>query len=880
MHKPRLILVVDDTPADALLLSKSLAQSGYAILTARNGRDAIRTAVETLPDLIFLDMTMPEMDGIATCCELKGNTATGQIPIIFVTAHADSERIVKAFAAGGSDYVTKPIRTNEILARLSVQLRLREAEESLVLRNKELESLTKQLAETNETLARQSRIDELTNVLNRRGWDEAAQIEHERALRYGRPYSILMLDVDSFKSFNDSLGHAKGDRCLRQIAEVTAGSCRTTDLVGRYGGEEFVVLATETSAEAGVRLAERIRQSVWSLSIRHPGSPAGRVTISLGVAGGPEGSLRELLRSADECLYRAKNGGRNLVYGRHAAMLAPVRPGDSAAGPVFERRSITQRQCAPKILVVEDDRANRMVYRGCLEKEGYGIIEVENGEAAIKAVVEHRPDLILMDVMMPVMDGIECTRRLKADPEWRDLPIIIVSARDDTDSALAGLEAGAEDYLTNPVRTMELVARVRSMILLTTERRDLLRSYELRAEQIRFLTVLVDFCREIGNASTPDEVFGCLVATVGEITCSRRVWFMSPDSGRKYLTVARSLGMDEQLARTVKVPVGEGVAGQVFATREAILVNAPRQDDSDGASSAPEPYLSVPFLATPIKNSRHIFGVLNVTDRVEKRPFESRELEYVELVAGIAASVLHTIRNRQARDDARDLVVSALAGLAEHRDSDTGRHVERVTQYSCILAETLRHTDRFSGTINDGFIRHLTQAVPLHDIGKVAIPDRILLKPGKLTLDEMAVMRMHVEIGADTLRPLIAKIPDADSLKMALDVIRAHHEWFDGSGYPQGLKAEAIPLSARIVAVADVYDALTTSRVYKAAISIDDAEQIILQSSGKQFDPVIVEAFVKSRGEFQAVAHRLADGKVDEQPPARPELADVAHAIA
>jgi putative two-component system response regulator len=251
--------------------------------------------------------------------------------------------------------------------------------------------------------------------------------------------------------------------------------------------------------------------------------------------------------------------------------------------------------------------------------------------------------------------------------------------------------------------------------------------------------------------------------------------------------------------------------------------------------------------------------VLNVSDRVGQGPFELRELEYVELIAGIAASAMRTIRNREARDDARDLVISALARLAEHRDSDTGRHVERVTQYSCILAESLRSAGKFTQTVDDDFIRNLSRAVPLHDIGKVAIPDRILLKPSALSLNEMAVMRRHVEIGADTLRPLIAKVPDADSLRMALDIIRAHHEWYDGAGYPEGLKGESIPLCARIVAVADVFDALTRDRVYKNAVSFDDARSIILGSSGRQFDPVVIEAFIASGERFRELAVQLCD---------------------
>jgi len=867
-----LILIVDDSRSDALLLSRSLEKAGYGTLTAHSGAEAVQLARDRVPDLILLDMTMPAMDGVATCAELKRDAATESIPIVFVTAHSDGDHVVKAFSAGGSDYVTKPIRIDEILARMSVQLRLREAERGLLERNTQLETLAAQLAEMNETLCRQSRMDGLTNLLNRRAFDEAAYVEHDRAQRYGRPYCLLMIDVDYFKAFNDSLGHPAGDRCLQQIADALARACRTTDVVARYGGEEFVVLAPETSSDGGARLAERIRLSVWGLSIRHPGSPAGRCTVSIGVAGSQEGDLQQVLLAADSFLYRAKHGGRNLVFSRQTAVLVPLRPDRPTEDSVRQAGPDANDKHAPLILVVEDNRANRVVYRRSLESEGYRIEEAEHGEAALAAIASEPPDLILMDVMMPVMDGIECTRRLKADPEHRDIPVIIVSARDDPGSVLAGLDAGAEEYLTKPVRSTELIARVRSMIRLTSERRDLLRSYALRAEQIRFLTLLVDFCRQVGDASSVNDVLDHLITTVSEITCSRRVSVMLPDAERRSLMVAREIGMDDPSAENAIVPIGEGIAGQVFVTREAIVVNGamPTRDERDpsrpgapgsaGDGAQAQPYVSVPLMVTPIGTAAQIVGVLNVTDRVGRRPFEDSELEYVELVGGIAASALHMIRNRHARDVARDLIINALARLAEHRDSDTGQHVERVTQYSCILAEALRRKGQFTDTIDDAFVHNLTLAVPLHDIGKVAIPDRILLKPGKLSLDEMQIMRTHVDIGAQTLQPVLADVPDADSLRMALDIIRGHHEWYDGSGYPLGLTADAIPLPARIVALADVYDALTRDRVYKRAVAVEEAARMIVEASGTQFDPAIVEAFVASKDAFRDLAARMADG--------------------
>lgn len=858
MHKPPLILVVDDTPTDALLLNKALSKAGFQMLVAHDGIKAVEMAVESTPDLILLDMTMPGRDGLETCRVLKAQPSTAAIPVIFVTAHSDSEHVVHAFAAGGFDYVTKPIRIDEVLARISVQLQLREAEQNLAERNVQLESLSQQLAETNEELARQTRVDSLTALLNRRAWDEAARLEYERSMRHNHVFSVLMLDVDFFKAFNDSQGHQAGDDCLRRIAQGIASACRTTDLVGRYGGEEFIVLAPETLSPAAALLAERIRQTIWGIAIAHPASPAGRVTVSIGVAVSDQGPLHEVLRRADAALYTAKKCGRNLVYNSDGVIL-PTLPGAPQNGPEASSGGEGISRSVPSVLIVEDNPSNRMVYRACLAKEEYRVTEAENGEAALIAVAQDPPTVIIMDIMMPVMDGLECTKRLKADPQTRDIPVIIVSARNDAKDVLAGLDAGADEYLTKPIRTTELVVRVRSMVRWGRERQDLLRSYRIRAEQIRILSLLVDLCRTVGQAVTFDEVLGHTLEAVAQVTASRRVSIMLPDSDRKFLTVAKCKGLEPEVAAKVRVPIGTAIAGKVFESRQPIIVNTEEETARYGHSYESDFFVSVPLLSAPLGTSGEIIGVLNVTERIGGCPFETRELEYVDLVANIVGSAIQAMRNREARDSARDMIVVSLAKLAEHRDIDTARHVDRVTQYSRILAETLQKQERFRNQIDDQFIHDLTQAVPLHDIGKVAIPDSILRKPGKLSVQEMAIMRTHADIGAETLRPIIEKVPDAKFLKMAEEVIRSHHEWYDGTGYPAGLSGEAIPLAARIVALADVYDALTTDRVYKKAISYDDAEKIIVRSRGTQFDPSVVAAFLESKHELQRLAVELSD---------------------
>jgi len=217
--------------------------------------------------------------------------------------------------------------------------------------------------------------------------------------------------------------------------------------------------------------------------------------------------------------------------------------------------------------------------------------------------------------------------------------------------------------------------------------------------------------------------------------------------------------------------------------------------------------------------------------------------------------------------ETRGLTIFALAKLAESRDPETGEHLERVRNYCRLLSKTMSEIhSRYQGIIDDDFTQLIYETSPLHDIGKVAIPDSILLKPGRLTDDEFAVMKTHTQRGAETIAAMRSVFPNARFLEMAHAIILSHHEKFDGSGYPHGIAGEAIPLCARIMAVADVYDALTSVRVYKAAYTHDDAVRIILRDSGRHFDPDVVAAFQHCLADFDRL--RALHSETPAEPPA------------
>jgi putative two-component system response regulator len=215
-----------------------------------------------------------------------------------------------------------------------------------------------------------------------------------------------------------------------------------------------------------------------------------------------------------------------------------------------------------------------------------------------------------------------------------------------------------------------------------------------------------------------------------------------------------------------------------------------------------------------------------------------------------------TVEIRQTRD----IALLTLARLAESRDHETGRHLERMAEYSRLLAQAASREPALGlGKITSEFVEHLYKSSPLHDIGKVGIPDAILRKPGPLEPEEMTVMRRHPEIGGDTLRDVIERYEGHRFLRMGMEIAYCHHERWDGSGYPRGLSGDRIPLAARIVTLADVYDTITSSRSYKVAFDHEEAVRRIALDRGTHFDPVLVDIFLRCHREFAEIHRRLAD---------------------
>jgi len=299
---PATILIIDDVDDNLEMLGDILTLNGHNVHTARSGEAALKRVQEIRPDLILLDILMPGMDGFEVCTRLKADKGTRDIPVIFVSSMTDINSKVMGFKVGGVDFINKPFQRAEVLVRVETHITLLRLREHLELQNTELERL--------------ANTDYLTDLYNRRCFFHAAEEKLAGANLCGAPISITLIDLDHFKSVNDTHGHLVGDRVLAHVAQLIRAHCRTYDVAARYGGEEFVILHPAIDSQTAFRVAERIRKEVELTPFLHEREQIS-VTLSAGVVD-TKGSkdwphIDDMLAMADIALYQAKDAGRNQV---------------------------------------------------------------------------------------------------------------------------------------------------------------------------------------------------------------------------------------------------------------------------------------------------------------------------------------------------------------------------------------------------------------------------------------------------------------------------------------------------------------------------------------------------------------------------------------
>jgi diguanylate cyclase (GGDEF)-like protein len=319
-----LVLVVDDDDSARLIARASLEHAGLAVEEAANGREGVDAFERLRPDLVLMDVLMPEMDGFAACAAIRSLPGGGPVPVLMMTGLDDVESIRKAYLAGATDFTTKPIQGTILGHRANYLIRAGRAFGDLHRAEAENRALLQALSRKNEELERfnealwdQAIHDGLTGLYNYRYFQEALSREIARSTRHGKPLSLILLDVDSFKLYNDEHGHQVGDDALRSIGEILLQRIRKSDIAARYGGDEFVVLLPEVGLEHGMQIAEALREAIAG----HPfhgreTQPRGNITASFGMAVYPEDGSDpcSLIREADRTMYLAKQAGGNCVH--------------------------------------------------------------------------------------------------------------------------------------------------------------------------------------------------------------------------------------------------------------------------------------------------------------------------------------------------------------------------------------------------------------------------------------------------------------------------------------------------------------------------------------------------------------------------------------
>jgi PAS domain S-box-containing protein len=443
------------------------------------------------------------------------------------------------------------------------------------------------------------------------------------------------------------------------------------------------------------------------------------------------------------------------------------------------------------ILIVDDELMGRKTLKALLNVHGrYELIFANNGVEALTLANQTRPDLILLDVMMPGMNGFEVCRKVRTDTLLSEIPIIMITGLDDRESRLQGIEAGADDFISKPFDPNELQARVRTITRLNRYR-------HLMEERARFervielspdgLMIVADTGTILQANPTMLDLLGCPRELSDQVVGQSTALFMARDEGRSSNSSLQ--GIQTILDKTAGVLRTEttmtrldGTAFPVEITSGFITWN------SSGAVQ------------------------INVRDITERKQAQE-EIE----------------RSRNELAMAYDATLVGWVKALDLRDNETEGHSQRVTEMTVRLARAL-------GVCGEA-LEHLRRGALLHDIGKMGIPDSILLKPGPLTEGEWAIMKKHPVYAYEWLAPI-------SYLRPALDIPYCHHEKWDGTGYPRGLKGEEIPLAARIFCVVDVWDALRSDRPYRSAWPEDKVRAHMRELSGSHFEPLVVETFL------------------------------------
>lgn len=494
-----------------------------------------------------------------------------------------------------------------------------------------------------------------------------------------------------------------------------------------------------------------------------------------------------------------------------------------------------------EILVVDDDESIVHFISELLSTEGYSTTPAFRAHEARAKLRLQSYQLVMLDLMLPDGLGIELLREIKETFPKTD--VIIMTSHASLETAVEALRLGASDYLLKPFDDLNVVSHV---VRKAFEKRQAAEENERLHQElnertadlessVKRLTTLNEAGRTLHSILNIKELIEFTIRLMATELKAKRASLMLLDKGTNELVIEASVGLDEQFAKTVRVPVGEGIAGWVAQEGTALLVEDIEQDPQfkskrEGSAYDSNSFISAPLvLSVPIQYQQKLIGVININNKEDGGVFTDSDLAFVITLANQAAIAIENARIFEKLKETHMEAITALAEALEAKDVTTARHSHRLLHYAIQVADRLGLTEDAKESLG--------YAAVLHDIGKIGIAEGILQKTGKLTREELAEIRKHPSLGAAIVRKVAF-------LSSVAPIILAHHEWYDGKGYPEGLSGEAIPIEARIVAVMDSYDAMISDRPYRKALGKEYAIKEMKIYSGSQFDPLIVQTFL------------------------------------
>ena len=785
------IAVVDDDPINLRLAERFLGKNDFRVLTFDSGKVFLEwVGREELPDLVLLDIMMPEMDGFETLRRLKNLTAQkgiSDIPVVFLTADEDNVTETRGLAAGALDFVRKPFVSDVLLQRVR----------NVISQSRRMQEL-----------AKYSETDHLTELLNRDG-----AMEHLKKICASERGVLIVVDLDGFKLVNDIYGHDMGDRVLTAFGDILSRNVRQDDLVGRIGGDEFIVFCkgdrnSDMVQDMSKRLNELIVEEAKALLGLDMKIPIG---VSLGAVFVPESGTEyeELFRFADRALYYVKNNGKH----GYAIYEEIDQSGDSVSGDITTLSMAMAERTSTRHAMWIGEETFRDVYQYMMR-----YIQSYSG-VAYKALFTLNPK---DGVMLQEKEYVELYHEFGelVQNTLRKSDVMMQNSKNQYFLLLPELEEKNSQLVMDRILNLwsrhagaDLIQVRYDLQIVESEKvQEIRRSHDAldrsaKSGDDRPKVVVVD--DDMINQKTAGRMLSKNSMDVTTLSSGELLIKHIEDGNRPDLVLLDILmpGMDgfETIERLRRVEKGLNIdpTPVIFLT-----ANEDEEAETNGLKAGAMDFIRKPFVPDVL------------TMRVQ------HIIDLVALQRDLSAEVYKKTRENEALSIQ---VVLAIADAIDAKDTYTNGHSRRVAEYARMIAVKYGYDgDKQSDIYMMGL---------LHDVGKIGVPDAVINKPDRLNEEEFKLIKEHPVMGARILENIKA-------MPQLVIGARWHHERFSGGGYPDGIKGMDIPEQARIIAVADAYDAMTSRRSYRDALPQEVVRAEIVKGSGTQFDPKFADIMV------------------------------------